>query len=156
MSSHHEHLGARARKSETLTPSIGVAQTAQLPYTKQVDMRDEQSSSSAQTWPQYQHRLSVPNMTTTKLLAAVQVNHPRGYGPELTYLSSQWLSARAPPLYSVWMASSEVDQKFLGHFAKSTSIENNYLSRYLTSPLLPLSDCSKTTQIVSNLGLTGF
>ncbi|KAK5104229.1 hypothetical protein LTS08_002116 [Lithohypha guttulata] len=29
------------------------------------------------------------------------------------------------------MASSEVDQKFLGHFAKTTSIDNNYLSSFL-------------------------
>lgn len=29
------------------------------------------------------------------------------------------------------MASSEVDQKFLGHFAKTTSIENGYLSSFL-------------------------
>ena len=49
---------------------------------------------------------------------------------ELTYLSRQWLPTEDPPQYSFWMASSEVDQKFLGHFAKTTSIENGYLSRY--------------------------
>lgn len=54
---------------------------------------------------------------------------------ELTYLSTQWLPTDDPPLYGFWMASSEVDQKFLGHFAKTTSIDNNYLSRYdLTAP----------------------
>lgn len=49
---------------------------------------------------------------------------------ELTYLSRQWQpSDGPPPLYSFWMASSEVDQKFLGYFAKVTTTENNYLSR---------------------------
>ena len=50
---------------------------------------------------------------------------------ELTYLSTQWLPTEEPPLYGFWMASSEVDQKFLGHFAKTTSIDNGYLSRYV-------------------------
>lgn len=54
---------------------------------------------------------------------------------ELTYLSTQWLPTDDPPLYGFWMASSEVDQKFLGHFAKTTSIDNNYLSRYDVTPL---------------------
>ena len=53
---------------------------------------------------------------------------------ELTYLSRQWQPSSKdqsdPPLYSIWMASSEVDQKFLGYFAKVTTAENNYLSRY--------------------------
>ena len=53
----------------------------------------------------------------------------RMYMTELTYLSKQWLPTDDPPLYGFWMASSEVDQKFLGHFAKTTSIDNNYLSR---------------------------
>jgi hypothetical protein len=48
---------------------------------------------------------------------------------ELTYLSRQWQPWEEPPLYSLWMASSEVDQKFLGHFAKTTTADNNYLSR---------------------------
>ena len=52
---------------------------------------------------------------------------------ELTYLSRQWQPSSRdqsePPLYSFWMASSEVDQKFLGYFAKVTTTENNYLSR---------------------------
>lgn len=48
---------------------------------------------------------------------------------ELTYLSRQWQPSEDPPLFAFWMASSEVDQKFLGHFAKDTSVENNYLSR---------------------------
>ena len=47
---------------------------------------------------------------------------------ELTYLSRQWQPPVEPPLYSLWMASSEVDQKFLGHFAKTTTTDNNYLS----------------------------
>ena len=50
---------------------------------------------------------------------------------ELTYLSTQWLPTEEPPPYGFWMASSEVDQKFLGHFAKTTSIDNGYLSRYV-------------------------
>ncbi|OAG37037.1 hypothetical protein AYO21_08788 [Fonsecaea monophora] len=57
-----------------------------------------------------------------------------GYG-ELTYLSRQWQPSSKgqldPPLYSIWMASSEVDQKFLGYFAKVTTTENNYLSSFL-------------------------
>jgi len=49
---------------------------------------------------------------------------------ELTYLSRQWQPSDGPaPFYSFWMASSEVDQKFLGYFAKVTTTENNYLSR---------------------------
>ena len=52
---------------------------------------------------------------------------------ELTYLSQQWQPSHKdqsePPLYAFWMASSEVDQKFLGYFAKVTTTENNYLSR---------------------------
>ncbi|OCT52012.1 14-3-3-like protein [Cladophialophora carrionii] len=54
---------------------------------------------------------------------------------ELTYLSRQWQPSSRdqsdPPLYSIWMASSEVDQKFLGYFAKVTTTENNYLSSFL-------------------------
>ncbi|KIW91257.1 uncharacterized protein Z519_08153 [Cladophialophora bantiana CBS 173.52] len=54
---------------------------------------------------------------------------------ELTYLSRQWQPSSKdqpdPPLYSTWMASSEVDQKFLGYFAKVTTTENNYLSSFL-------------------------
>lgn len=48
---------------------------------------------------------------------------------ELTYLSRQWKLSEEPRVYSIWMASSEVDQKFLGYFAKVTTAENNYLSR---------------------------
>lgn len=47
---------------------------------------------------------------------------------ELTFLSRQWQVSNEPPLFSLWMASSEVDQKFLGHFAKTTSEANAYLS----------------------------
>ncbi|KAJ9606621.1 hypothetical protein H2200_008629 [Cladophialophora chaetospira] len=54
---------------------------------------------------------------------------------ELTYLARQWQPSSKdqsdPPLYSFWMASSEVDQKFLGYFAKVTTKENNYLSSFL-------------------------
>ncbi|RMD40886.1 hypothetical protein DV735_g4251, partial [Chaetothyriales sp. CBS 134920] len=50
---------------------------------------------------------------------------------ELTYLSRQWQVKEEPPLYAAWMASSEVDQKFLGHFAKTTTADNNYLSSFL-------------------------
>ncbi|EXJ77413.1 hypothetical protein A1O3_09639 [Capronia epimyces CBS 606.96] len=50
---------------------------------------------------------------------------------ELTYLSRQWQPSDDPPLHSFWMASSEVDQKFLGYFAKVTTRENNYLSSFL-------------------------
>jgi hypothetical protein len=47
---------------------------------------------------------------------------------ELTFLSRQWQASHEPPLFSLWMASSEVDQKFLGHFAKTTGEANAYLS----------------------------
>ncbi|KAK4942391.1 hypothetical protein LTR10_017838 [Elasticomyces elasticus] len=50
---------------------------------------------------------------------------------ELTYLSRQWQPWEDPLLYSSWMASSEVDQKFLGYFAKVINTENNYLSSFL-------------------------
>jgi hypothetical protein len=50
---------------------------------------------------------------------------------ELTLLSRQWVTPDEPPEFSLWMASSEVDQKFLGHFAKHTSLENPYLSSML-------------------------
>ncbi len=51
---------------------------------------------------------------------------------ELTTLSRQWAAASdEPPEFALWMASSEVDQKFLGHFAKHTSLENPYLSSML-------------------------
>lgn len=50
---------------------------------------------------------------------------------ELTILSRQWTASQEPPEFSMWMASSEVDQKFLGHFAKYTSLENPYLSSML-------------------------
>lgn len=50
---------------------------------------------------------------------------------ELTLLSRQWAASDEPPQFSLWMASSEVDQKFLGHFAKHTSLENPYLSSML-------------------------
>lgn len=50
---------------------------------------------------------------------------------ELTVLSRQWSESDEPPEFAPWMASSEVDQKFLGHFAKHTSLENPYLSSML-------------------------
>lgn len=50
---------------------------------------------------------------------------------ELTILSRQWSVSDEPPQFALWMASSEVDQKFLGHFAKHTSLENPYLSSML-------------------------
>jgi hypothetical protein len=50
---------------------------------------------------------------------------------ELTLLSRQWVASDEPPPFALWMASSEVDQKFLGHFAKLTSLENPYLSSML-------------------------
>jgi hypothetical protein len=50
---------------------------------------------------------------------------------ELTILSRQWSASEEPHQFALWMASSEVDQKFLGHFAKLTSLENPYLSSML-------------------------
>ncbi|KAL9107725.1 MAG: hypothetical protein Q9227_007440 [Pyrenula ochraceoflavens] len=41
------------------------------------------------------------------------------------------LLANDPTLFTLWMASLEVDQKFLGHFAKSTGNENPLLSSML-------------------------
>ncbi len=60
---------------------------------------------------------------------------------ELTFLSRQWQESHEPPLFSLWMASSEVDQKFLGHFAKTCSEDNVYLSSMVRSlPPLFLAD----------------
>lgn len=51
---------------------------------------------------------------------------------ELTRLCKQWQYLdQEPPAFALWMASSEVDQKFLGHFAKNTGIENPFLSSML-------------------------
>jgi len=50
---------------------------------------------------------------------------------ELTYLLKHWQPPDEPPLYSLWMASSEVDQKFLGHFAKLADKDNDFLSQFL-------------------------
>ena len=50
---------------------------------------------------------------------------------ELTYLLKHWHPPDEPPLYSLWMASSEVDQKFLGHFAKTAGNDNDFLSQFL-------------------------
>ena len=50
---------------------------------------------------------------------------------ELTNLSRQWQHTQDPPAFALWMASSEVDQKFLGFFAKSTGLENPLLSSML-------------------------
>jgi hypothetical protein len=50
---------------------------------------------------------------------------------ELTYLLKHWHPPDEPPLYSLWMASSEVDQKFLGHFAKTAGTDNDFLSQFL-------------------------
>ncbi|PGH05118.1 hypothetical protein AJ79_06866 [Helicocarpus griseus UAMH5409] len=50
---------------------------------------------------------------------------------ELITLSRQWDHSDSPPPFAIWMASSEVDQKFLGFFAASTAHENAYLSSML-------------------------
>ncbi|WEW55796.1 hypothetical protein PRK78_001229 [Emydomyces testavorans] len=50
---------------------------------------------------------------------------------ELINLSSQWEDSAAPPAFAIWMASSEVDQKFLGHFAAVTNYTNPFLSGML-------------------------
>ncbi|KKZ65537.1 hypothetical protein EMCG_08610 [[Emmonsia] crescens] len=50
---------------------------------------------------------------------------------ELITLSRQWDHSDNPPPFAIWMASSEVDQKFLGFFAASTARENAYLSGML-------------------------
>lgn len=50
---------------------------------------------------------------------------------ELTYLSQQWHEGTNPPTFAVFMASSEVDQKFLGHFATITRHANSFLSAML-------------------------
>ncbi|RMZ84392.1 hypothetical protein DV738_g631, partial [Chaetothyriales sp. CBS 135597] len=70
-------------------------------------------------------------MSTTALTPSS--SHKKAIRPmsELTYLSRQWQVKEEPPLYAAWMASSEVDQKFLGHFAKTTTADNNYLSSFL-------------------------
>src|SRR5947207_7836927 len=54
-----------------------------------------------------------------------------GGSTELTFLSRQWQDSDDPPPFAILMASSEVDQKFLGHFATTTSQENPFLSGML-------------------------
>ena len=49
----------------------------------------------------------------------------------LTLLSEQWNVETKPPAFAVLMASSEVDQKFLGHFATITQHSNAFLSSML-------------------------
>ncbi|KAI9735293.1 MAG: hypothetical protein M1834_001884 [Cirrosporium novae-zelandiae] len=63
-------------------------------------------------------------------MTSPNVELPR-MNPELTYLSREWEERIDPEYYSVWMASSEVDQKYLGRFAKSTSEVNPFLSAML-------------------------
>lgn len=68
-------------------------------------------------------------------LRSVDVTSP--FSAELTYLAQQWQQAceqqtySEPPPFASWMASSEVDQKFLGYFAKSTRNDNPFLSSML-------------------------
>jgi len=61
-------------------------------------------------------------------LAHLHSNQESKSTNELTFLSRQWRITDEPPAFASWMASSEVDQKFLGHFAKMTSEANAYLS----------------------------
>ncbi|EEP81035.1 conserved hypothetical protein [Uncinocarpus reesii 1704] len=53
------------------------------------------------------------------------------HASELISLSYQWKDQAEPPAFALWMASSEVDQKFLGHFATATSHTNPFLSGML-------------------------
>lgn len=53
------------------------------------------------------------------------------YFMELTYLSQKWQDCTEPPEFALLMASSEVDQKFLGHFATVTRHANSFLSSML-------------------------
>ena len=73
---------------------------------------------------------------------------------ELTFLSRQWQVSHAPPLFSLWMASSEVDQKFLGHFAKTCSEDNVYLSSMVRRSSLYFSQMLTGTQLYKILGLS--
>ncbi|TPX24279.1 hypothetical protein DIZ76_013625 [Coccidioides immitis] len=57
--------------------------------------------------------------------------HNPNHMPELIHLSYQWQDSAEPPAFATWMASSEVDQKFLGHFATATSHTNPFLSGML-------------------------
>lgn len=51
---------------------------------------------------------------------------------ELISLGQQWQEKKEDPVeFAFWMASSEVDQKFLGYFATSTSLQNPFLSGML-------------------------
>ncbi|KAM5471740.1 hypothetical protein MauCBS54593_003144 [Microsporum audouinii] len=73
-------------------------------------------------------------MSTTKQIS------PPVYGPlsqghsyirELICASRLWQEFTEPIEFAIWMASSEVDQKFLGHFATRTSETNPFLSGML-------------------------
>lgn len=74
---------------------------------------------------------------------------------ELTFLSRQWQVSHDPRLFSPWMASSEVDQKFLGHFAKTTSEANVYLSSMVRAcPICRCGDYLYCLQLYKILGLS--
>lgn len=53
------------------------------------------------------------------------------YSRELIYASRLWQGFTEPLEFAIWMASSEVDQKFLGYFATQTSETNPFLSGML-------------------------
>ncbi|EFR01550.1 hypothetical protein MGYG_04552 [Nannizzia gypsea CBS 118893] len=73
-------------------------------------------------------------------MSAVELLNTSAHGPlspshsytrELICASRLWQDYTEPIEFAIWMASSEVDQKFLGHFATQTSETNPFLSGML-------------------------
>ncbi|EZF32875.1 hypothetical protein H101_03545 [Trichophyton interdigitale H6] len=73
-------------------------------------------------------------MSTTELInisAHGPLSPGHSYTRELICASRLWQDFTEPIEFAIWMASSEVDQKFLGHFATQTSETNPFLSGML-------------------------
>ncbi|KAK2738877.1 hypothetical protein FQN57_006892 [Myotisia sp. PD_48] len=70
-------------------------------------------------------------------METLAVSTEKAAGPNYTYsrelfcASFLWQDFTEPLEFTIWMASSEVDQKFLGHYATRTSHTNPFLSGML-------------------------
>jgi hypothetical protein len=60
----------------------------------------------------------------------MSVRNPGSF-TELIFLYREWQDSDEPPPFAILMASLEVDQKYLGNFARRTSDENPFLSGML-------------------------
>jgi hypothetical protein len=84
----------------------------------------------ASSWflPLHSHLAIMENKEIDALETSIQLHIEAA---NLTSASREWQDVDDPPPFGIWMASSEVDQKFLGHFAAGTSHENPFLSGML-------------------------